>query len=46
MSASPNVSRYQKRQNFLIRFGLLLWFSNAILLPACFCKTGRSFSRR
>ena len=33
MSASPNVSRYQKRQNFLIRFGLLLWFSNAILLP-------------
>ncbi len=33
MSASPNISRYQKRQNFLIRFGLLLWFSNAILLP-------------
>ncbi|AGB75713.1 MULTISPECIES: marine proteobacterial sortase target protein [Rhizobium] len=33
MSASPNFSRYQKRQNFLIRFGLLLWFSNAILLP-------------
>ncbi|GES52492.1 MULTISPECIES: marine proteobacterial sortase target protein [Rhizobium] len=33
MSASPHVSRYQKRQNFLIGFGLLLWFSNAILLP-------------
>ena len=33
MSASPNISRCQKRQNFLIRFGLLLWFSNAILLP-------------
>ncbi|GAC1045631.1 marine proteobacterial sortase target protein [Rhizobium sp. No.120] len=33
MSASPNVSRYQKRQSFLIRFGLLLWFSNAVLLP-------------
>ncbi|MGY5805568.1 marine proteobacterial sortase target protein [Rhizobium sp. LEGMi12c] len=33
MSASPSISRYQKRQNFLIRFGLLLWFSNAILLP-------------
>ncbi len=33
MSASPHVSRYQKRQNILIRFGLLLWFSNAILLP-------------
>ncbi|MDK4716257.1 marine proteobacterial sortase target protein [Rhizobium sp. CNPSo 4039] len=33
MSASPHVSRYQKRQNVLIRFGLLLWFSNAILLP-------------
>ena len=33
MSASPHVSLYQKRQNFLIGFGLLLWFSNAILLP-------------
>ncbi|MGY5779677.1 marine proteobacterial sortase target protein [Rhizobium sp. LEGMi135b] len=34
MSASPSISRYQKRQNILIRFGLFLWFSNAILLPA------------
>ncbi|OJY77533.1 MAG: hypothetical protein BGP09_28145 [Rhizobium sp. 60-20] len=33
VSASPNISRYRKRQNFLIKFGLFLWFSNAILLP-------------
>jgi Ca-activated chloride channel family protein len=34
MSASPSISRHQRRQNVLIRFGLFLWFSNAILLPA------------
>jgi len=33
MSATPNFSSRQKRQNFLTRFGLLLGFSNAILLP-------------
>lgn len=33
MSASPSISRRQHRQTVLTRFGLLLWFSNAILLP-------------
>ncbi|MFK0166505.1 marine proteobacterial sortase target protein [Rhizobium sp. NPDC090279] len=33
MLASPSISRRQNRQNVLMRIGLLLWFSNAILLP-------------
>ncbi|NLS17553.1 marine proteobacterial sortase target protein [Rhizobium sp. P40RR-XXII] len=33
MSASPNLSRSRNRQTALTRIGLLLWFSNAILLP-------------
>ncbi|WP_430764639.1 marine proteobacterial sortase target protein [Rhizobium sp. BR 315] len=33
MSASPSILRHQHRRTILMRFGLLLWFSNAILLP-------------
>ncbi len=33
MSALPSLSRRQHRRTVLTRFGLLLWFSNAILLP-------------
>lgn len=33
MSASPSILRHKHRRTVLMRFGLLLWFSNAILLP-------------